>query len=151
MPDIFISHAASDLGFAQFLKIHLETEGHSVYVAASDMKPGEKWMPAILDNLKASQWVICLASRKACASSWVMQEMGVAIGTNRKIVPIVWDQRPDDLPAWMRQFQAVELGHDDQTAKAAIGRIADLIKADKQRGLLILALLGAGFLLFGGK
>lgn len=151
MADVFISHATTELSFAQFLKKHLEAEGHSVYVAALDMKPGEKWMPAIMENLRTSQWVLCLASRSACASPWVMQEMGAAMGTNKKLVPIVWDQRPDELPAWMRQYQAVVLGHDESSAKAAIARIAEQIKADKQRGLLLLGLLAAGVLIFGGK
>lgn len=151
MPDIFISHAASESNFANFLKRHMEAEGHSAYVAALDIKPGEKWKPVILENLKNSQWVICLASRSACASPWVMQEMGVAIGANKKLVPIVWDQSPADLPAWMHEYQAVELGHDEATAKAAIGRIATQIKADKQKGLVMLALLGAAFVIFGGK
>jgi len=151
MADVFVSHASSELRLANFLKRHLEAEGHSVYVAALDMQPGQKWMPAILDSLKSSPWVICLASRKACASAWVMQEMGAAIGANKKLVPIVWDQSPSELPAWMRQYQAVELGHDEDTARDAIGRIADLIKADKQKGFLILGLLGLGLALFGGK
>lgn len=151
MTDVFISHAASEINLANFLKRHLEAEGHSVYVAALDVKPGEMWMPTILENLKSSQWILCLASRNACASPWVMQEMGAAIGSNKKLVPIVWDQSPGELPAWMRQYQAVELGHGEDTARAAIGRIADLIKADKQKGLLILGLLGVGLALFGGN
>lgn len=151
MADVFVSHAASEFNLANFLKRHLEAEGHSVYVAALDLKPGEMWMPAILENLKSSQWILCLASRNACASPWVMQEMGAAIGSNKKLVPIVWDQSPGELPAWMRQFQAVELGHGEDTARAAIGRIADLIKADKQKGMLILGLLGVGLALFGGN
>lgn len=151
MPDVFISHATSELAVAEFAKTHLEAEGHSVYVAALDVKPGEKWMPAILDNLKSSQWVLCLASRAACQSPWVMQEMGAAIGAQKKLVPIVWDLRPNELPAWMQQYQAVELGRDEAAAKAAIGRIADQIKADKQKAMLILGFLGLGLALFGGK
>ena len=80
-----------------------------------------------------------------------MQEMGVAIGANKKLVPTVWDQRPDELPAWMRQYQAVELGHDNATAGAVIGRIAERIKADEQKGRLILGLLSLGLALFGTK
>jgi TIR domain len=151
MVDVFISYSNADQQFAEFMHSHLTTEGFSVYLASLAVKPGEKWMPAILENLKSSQWVLCLTSRSACISPWVMQEMGVAIGANKKLVPIVWDQSPNELPAWMRQYQAVDLGHNEATARAAIERIADLIKTDKQRGLLILGLLGAACLLFGGK
>jgi hypothetical protein len=149
MADVFISHAAIDLPLAEFLHRHLATEGVSVYLASLDTKPGERWMPAIMNNLQASQWVICLASRAACESPWVMQEMGAAIRTKKKLVPVVWDQSPSELPAWMRQYQAVELGRDHQTARAAIARIAESVKAGKQRGMLILAMLAAGVAIFG--
>jgi len=149
MPDVFISHAQADLPLAEFLHRHMSQEGLSVYLASMSIQPGEQWMPAIMENLRASTWVLCLASRAVSASPWVMQEMGVAIGANKKLVPIVWDQPPESLPGWMRQYQAVNLGVNQQEAKAAIGRIAETIKAEKQKGLFILGLLVAGLALFG--
>ncbi|MDX9995067.1 MAG: toll/interleukin-1 receptor domain-containing protein [Rhodocyclaceae bacterium] len=150
MADVFISHAAEDLPLAEFLHRHLTQEGLSVYLASVSMPPGERWMPHIMDNLRSSTWVLCLASRAACASPWVMQEMGAAVAGNKKLVPIIWDQLPDSLPGWMRQYQAVNLaGQRQEDAKATIGRIADAIKAEKQKGLVILGLLVAGLLAFG--
>jgi hypothetical protein len=149
MTDVFISHSAVDQPLAEFLHRHLEAEGVSVYLASMATRPGEQWMPAIMTSLQASQWVICLASRAACASPWVMQEMGAAIGTKKKLIPVVWDQSPAELPAWMRQYQAVELGRDNQTARRAISRIAESIRADKQRGIVIVSLLIAGIAIFG--
>lgn len=150
MTDVFISHAQADLPFAEFLRRHLSQESLTVYLASVSMQPGERWMPVILDNLRASTWVLCLASRAACQSQWVMQEMGVAIGANKKLVPIVWDQAPEALPGWMRQYQAVNLGGMSQEeAKISIARIAEAIKTDKQKGFAILALLVAGLMIFG--
>ena len=107
-------------------------------------------MPHIMDNLRSSTWVLCLASRAACASPWVMQEMGAAVAGNKKLVPIIWDQPPDLLPGWMKQYQAVNLaGRGQEEAMAAIGRIAETIKAEKQKGLVILGLLVAGLVAFG--
>ncbi len=107
-------------------------------------------MPHIMDNLRNSTWVLCLASRSACTSPWVLQEMGAAIAGNKKLVPIIWDQPPDALPGWMKQYHAVNLaGQGQEEAKATIGRIADAIKAEKQKGLVILGLLVAGLLAFG--
>lgn len=148
--DVFISHAQADLPLAEYLHRHLTQEGLSVYLASVSMAPGEKWMPAILSNLRSSSWVICLASRAACESHWVMQEMGVAIGANKKLVPFVWDIAPNALPGWMQQYQSVNLGGASQEeAKAAIMRVADTIKSEKQQGLAILGLLIAGLMLFG--
>lgn len=150
MTDVFISHAASDSPLAEFLHRHLTQEGLSVYLASVSMPPGERWMPHIMDNLRGSTWVLCLASRAACASPWVMQEMGAAVAGNKKLVPIIWDQPPDLLPGWMKQYQAVNLaGREQKEAMAAIGRIAEAIKAEKQKGMLILGLIVAGLLAFG--
>ena len=44
MADVFISHAAADSHFAEFLHRHLTQEGLSVYLASVSMPPGERWM-----------------------------------------------------------------------------------------------------------
>jgi TIR domain len=148
--DVFISHAQADLPLAQFLHRHLSQEGLSAYLATVSMAPGEKWRQVILDNLRSSTWVICLASRAACESHWVMQEMGVAIGANKKLVPIVWDVAPHELPGWMREYQAVNLGGANQEeARAAIDRISETIKSEKQKGVVILGMVIAGLMVFG--
>lgn len=150
MADVFISHAANDLPLAEFLHRHLTEEGLSVYLASVSMPPGEVWMPHIMNNLRRSTWVLCLASRAACVSPWVLQEMGAAVSSNKKLVPIIWDQPPESLPGWMKQYQAVNLaGNGQDEALAAIGRIAGAIKAEKQKGQLILGLVVAGLLVFG--
>lgn len=150
MADVFISHSAADMPLAEFLHRHLTQEGLSVYLASVSMPPGERWMPHIMDNLRGSTWVLCLASRAACASPWVMQEMGAAVAGNKKLVPIIWDQPPDSLPGWMKQYQAVNLaGKGREEAMVAIGGISEAIKAEKQMGLIILGLLVAGLVAFG--
>ena len=150
MTDVFISHAQADLPLAEYLHRHLTQEGLSIYLASVSMSPGERWKQSILDNLRSSTWVICLASRAACESHWVMQEMGVAIGANKKLVPFVWDMPPDALPGWMQQYQAVNLGDASQEeAKAAIVRVAEAIKSEKQKGMAILGLIVAGLMIFG--
>ncbi|MBU1236063.1 MAG: toll/interleukin-1 receptor domain-containing protein [Gammaproteobacteria bacterium] len=150
MTDVFISHAQADLPLAEYLHRHLTQEGLSVFLASVSMAPGERWKESILSNLRSSAWVICLASRAACESQWVMQEMGVAIGASKKLVPFVWDIAPNALPGWMQQYQAVNLGGASQDeAKAAILRVAETIKSEKQKGLAILGLIVAGLLLFG--
>jgi len=147
---VFISHAAAESNLAEFLHRHLTQEGLCVYLASVSMPPGERWMPHIMDNLRGSTWVLCLASRAACASPWVMQEKGAAVAGNKKLGPIIWDQHPNSLPGWMKQYQAVNLdGHGQEEAMLAVGCVAEAIKAEKQKGLLILGLIFAGLVAFG--
>ena len=149
MADIFISHATEDAPFAEFLARHLQQEGLSVYLASASIPVGDKWMPHIVENLRHSKWVLCLASRAACASPWVMQEMGVAIGANKKLVPIIWNIQRNMLPGWMQQFEPVNLaGASQQDVQAALTHIAASIKEEKRNGAVIGVLLLAGLALF---
>lgn len=98
MADVFISYSSSDEGFARFLHRHLTGEGLTVFLASVSLAPGQRWPQEILNALGSSTWVLFLASRAACASPWVQQELGAAVVTQKKLVPIVWDMPPSQLP-----------------------------------------------------
>ena len=152
MADVFISHSSADLQFAQFLQRHLHNEGITAFLAPVSLVPGERWPQEILQALNGSGWVLFLASRAACASPWVQQELGAAIATQKKLVPIVWDMPPSQLPGWVGHIQALNLaGASLQEVQAEITAIANRIKSDKAKGLLIAGLLIAGLFAFGGK
>ena len=149
MADVFISHSTEDAPFADFLARHLHQEGLTVYLASASIPAGTKWMPQIIENLRQSKWVLCLASRAACASPWVMQEMGVAIGANKRLVPIIWNIQRSMLPGWMQQFEPVNLsGASQQDVLATMTHIASTIKEEKRNAAVIGALLLAGIALF---
>ena len=138
MPDVFISYSTQNANIAQFIHRHLIAENLSVYLAEISLVPGQKWKDEILRNLKGSPWVIFLASNAACGSAIVQQEMGVALGTGKQIVPIVWDMDPATLPGWLAGYQALDLRKlslDD--ANIRISSIAKKIKADVVQGRLI--------------
>ena len=149
MADVFISHSTEDAPFADCLARHLHQEGLTVYLASASIPAGTKWMPQIIENLRQSKWVLCLASRAACASPWVMQEMGVAIGANKRLVPIIWNIQRSMLPGWMQQFEPVNLsGASQQDVLATMTHIASTIKEEKRNAAVIGALLLAGIALF---
>lgn len=147
MPDAFISYSVSDENFAQFLHRHLTSEGLHTYLASVSLRPGEKWQDAILAALKSSSWVLFLGSKKACESAYVQQELGFALASEKKIIPIVWDQDPAALPGWMKRLQAINLaGASPEQVGQTVSSIAGRIKADKIQGQIIAGLLIAGFL-----
>ena len=100
-----------------------------------------------MNSLEASAWVLFLASRAACASPWVQQELGAALAKQKKLVPIVWDMPVSELPGWTSHIQAIDLaGASVQQVKLQITSVAERIKADKAKGLLIAGVLIAGLL-----
>src|SRR5579859_6398198 len=147
MPDCFISYSSVDDQLARFVADQLAARHVGVFVASVSLQPGEKWSEAIWSNLKASQWVVFLASRTACRSAYAQQELGAAMGTGKKIIPIVWDMPPQELPGWLNQRQALDLrGRTWEDVASRIGTIAEAIKADKLQGALIAGAILAGLL-----
>lgn len=152
MPDVFISYSGEDERLARFVDKHLTSEGLSVFLASVSLEPGARWTQVILTNLKTSNWVFFLASEAACKSPFVQQELGGALLTDKKIVPIVWDMPPSRLPGWIKQFQALDLaGTTLEHAKAAISKIAEKIKSDKLVGAIAVGALFAALLYFTFK
>lgn len=149
MSDIFISYSTADENLAQFLAHHLRNEGMQVFLASASLQPGQSWPQEILSALRGSSWVLFLASRSACASPWVQQELGAALITQKRLVPIVWDMSPSNLPGWVQHHQALNLaGSSMGQVKAQMSAIADRIKSDKAQGLLVAGLAVAAVFLF---
>jgi hypothetical protein len=150
--DIFISYSAEDERVARFVHEHLAKEGVQVFLACASLQPGQPWSPGVLNALRDSSWVLFLASRAACKSPWVQQELGAALVTKKKLVPIVWDISPSELPGWVRQYQALNLAHASlDNVKAQMTGIAKQIKTDKAQGLLTGGLLLAALFAFGSN
>lgn len=152
MPDVFVSYSSADLQIAQFLQKHLQSEGLDVFLASTSLAPGQRWSQQVLSDLSNANWVLFLASRAACQSPWVQQELGAAVIKNKKLVPIVWDLSPGELPGWVAQFQALDLRHSDADAvRAAFTSIAVRVKADRTQAALIAGLLLAAVLIVSAR
>lgn len=94
--------------------------------------------------------VLFLASKAACSSPFVQQELGAALITKKQLVPIVWDMSPADLPGWIKNYQALNLnGATAEKVKAQMTAISTKIKSDKENGILVAGLLFAGLLFLG--
>lgn len=123
-------------------------EGLSVFLAPVSLSPGQRWSDTVLKALDASPWVLFLVSRAACSSPWVQQELGAALARQKGLVPIVWDMVASELPGWTGQIQAIDLaGASAEKIKAPITAIAEQVKADKAKGLIIAGLMIAGLLI----
>jgi hypothetical protein len=150
MPDIFISYSKQNQEFADFLYNHLTEEGLSVFLASVSIEHGKLWSQEIKENLKNSNCVIFLASKAACQSPNVLLEIGGSVMTDKKMVPVVWDMPPEELPGWLNQVQAVDLRNaSKEEISEFFSNFAKKYKMKKDLGRLVAGLLIAGFLLLG--
>ena len=145
MPDCFISYSIVDKELAEFVDKELKSHRITSFMASDSLQPGQNWQQEILENLRSSKWIILLASQAACSSTFVNQEIGGALYASKKLIPIVWDMDPSELPAWLKSVQAIDM-RGEQTRVELQGQIVSIaqrIKEDKNQALLI---LGAVFL-----
>lgn len=152
MPDCFISYASQDERLAECVHDELKRHGLSVFVASLSLDSGAKWPTTVLTSLRKSSWVILLASRAACESAFVNQEIGAALAASKQLVPIVWNMSPRELPGWAGQFQAIDLREATVAdLRLQIEGIAAGIRRQKNEGLVILGAVILGVLLFGRR
>ena len=152
MPDVFISYSAKDENLAQFVRSHLIAQGLDVFLASISLNAGEHWTPQIFEALRGSEWVFLLASKNALASPNVQQEMGGAIFGKKKLVPIMWDVQPNDLPRWVSDYQGLVLtGATMENINLQVSQLAAQVKAKKVNGQLVAGAVFAGLLFLLSK
>ncbi len=150
MPDIFISYSTVDQKLANFVHKHLGEESLDVFLAPISIEAGSPWRDEILDNIRDADWLVFLASKEACKSNYVQQELGAALGLEKNIVPILWDMPPEELPGWVDQKQALDLrGASNVEIQAQVKNIAKRVKADIRNGYLVAGLIVAGLIMLG--
>lgn len=90
MPKCFISYASEDQVIAEAVEKELRSHGVDAFMAAVSLRPGDQWAEKIWESLRQSSWVVFLASKSACESPYVQQELGGAAISKKRIVPVVW-------------------------------------------------------------
>lgn len=152
MPDCFISYSSQDQELANFVHSELSRLGVNAFMASASIQPGQHWSPEIMNNLRASNWVILLASRVACSSTFVNQEIGGALLGSKRLIPIIWDVNPTELPGWAKTVQAIDLRGSMLGLQSQVGTIANRINQEKTQDLIIAAgVILLGILVFGGR
>lgn len=91
--NIFISYSTKDLHTAKWLEQSLlGIKDAKVFLASSNLIVGSL-SDILVREIKQCDLFIVLYSAEAHASSYVQQEIGVARGSNRIIIPIVIDPK----------------------------------------------------------
>lgn len=147
MPDVFISYSVKDENLAQFVRDHLLKHELDVFLASVSLNTGEHWTPQIVEALRNSEWVFLLASKNALESANVQHEVGGAVFGKKKLVPIMWDVEPNDLPRWIADYQGLILsGATMENINLQVSQLAAKVKANKVQGQLVVGAVFAGLL-----
>jgi len=88
---VFISYSSKDMSTVTQIAEELEALDIDVFVAEHSIKPGENLNDSIIKNIKESDMFVLLWGKNASTSDYVKQEIGVARGADKQIIPFVID------------------------------------------------------------
>jgi hypothetical protein len=89
MTQIFLSHSQQDRELCEWLRASAAQAGIDLYLAEHDVRAGEHLANTIRAAIKASDAVVVLVSTSSINSSYVNQEVGLAIEAEKVIIPLV--------------------------------------------------------------
>jgi hypothetical protein len=87
--EVFLSHSCDDLQHVALVKRQIEALGVDVYLAEHDVRPGTSIAAKVQEAIKRCHAVVVLITGKSIDSVFVQQEVGIARGFEKPIVPIV--------------------------------------------------------------
>lgn len=105
---IFISYSTKDFHIVESVRHALSNVPCNVFIAEYSAPAGAPLNQSILDAIKTCDLFILLWSQNSRTSEWVPQEIGVAKGLAKPILPIVLDQSLN-LPGFIRDLKYLPL------------------------------------------
>jgi hypothetical protein len=90
----FISYSHHDRRLAGELKQGLVRFGLDVFLAHDDIRPAAKWVRVIAARVVACDVFLAPLTEHFAASDWTDQETGMALATDKLIIPLKVDTNP---------------------------------------------------------
>lgn len=148
---VFISYTTLDIEKAKRVATYLsQIQGVSVFISDSCLIVGTL-SNVLVEKIKHCDLFIVLYSKNSLNSNYVQQEIGVAKGNNKPIIPILLDAEAK--PSAMLQGISYLSIYDENKAKEQMPRLYNYIiqeskkKANGQALLALGALFALGYLL----
>lgn len=85
---LFLSHTSSKRESAHRLKDALSAYQVAAFVAHDDIEPAKEWQAEIEAALRTMDALVALVSPEFLQSRWCDQEVGIAIGRSKLVVPL---------------------------------------------------------------
>jgi TIR domain len=147
----FISYSKEDEHLAKGLHSATTAAGIDTFLAGISIEPGSNWTDAIFEHLERAKWIFFLASSTSVKSPAVQQELGASLVQQKTIIPILVDITPEELPGWMKNYQAINLRASPEMLHSTIATISEKLKIDKFWSGLVFGAIVAGLMLLVAK
>jgi TIR domain len=94
---VFISHSSHDSWIAAQIGKEIEALGATIWLDKHAIKGGDEVLKEIIRGIRESREVIVLLSPESQKSQWVFTEVGLALGQNKPVTPVLHNVRPADM------------------------------------------------------
>lgn len=148
---VFISYSTKDIPDANALRTFLQFPDVECFVSEYTIAPGAPIAQTTKTAILTCDLFVLLWSKNAIGSEWVSQEIGIAHGNNKPILPFVLEQGLA-LPGFIKELRYVAAFQNPQQSMYSLRETVlrnSLVKQNQQAlgalafgGLLILALVG---------
>jgi hypothetical protein len=149
---VFISYSTKDIPNVDALRSFLQFPDVECFVSEYAVTPGAPLAPTIKNAILTCDLFVVLWSKNALSSEWVSQEIGIAHGAHKAILPFVLEQGLS-LPGFIKELRYVAAFQNPQQAMYSLRETVlknSMAKQNQQAlavlaigGLLLLALVGA--------
>jgi hypothetical protein len=134
--DVFLSFSISDSAVAEVVASKFSQAGLRVFDSRS-LEVGSNWPDAIRDALAECAAFVVIVTRSSLKSAWFVLEVGAAMGWEKPIFPLLQDVSADELPVFLRSYQAVPIVRVHEVVDA-VRRISQPL-AESERAALVRA------------
>lgn len=86
---VFISYSTKDMHIVEEFRKLLEARGIEAYVAAKDVRPGDVLWEKLERNIRTSNCLVAILTKKGAVSGTLQNELGVAKANKIRIVALV--------------------------------------------------------------
>lgn len=139
---VFISYSTNDFPIVEHVRRLLTSPEVEVFIAEYSVTPSQQLDEKVLAAIKTCDLFVLLWSRNSKSSEWVPQEIGVARGLDKTILPIVLEDGLD-LPAFIRDLKYLPAYRNPAESYLWLQQNI-LSRAQKQQQTTVLVLLGLG-------
>jgi hypothetical protein len=135
---IFLSHATADQHIAHEIRTRLGHLGVSVYLAEHDNQAGESLADKVTAALLASDLAVALLTPSGFSSVFVHQEMALARGAGKIVIPLVDRTIPNlDLGLFTGvEYIVLDPAHPAEALESLSERVAAIAQAQAERAAL---------------
>ncbi|MGH2568655.1 MAG: toll/interleukin-1 receptor domain-containing protein [Bacteroidota bacterium] len=101
---VFVSYSTNDFPIVEHVRRLIASPEVDVFIAEYSVTPSQPLDENIVLAIKTCDLFVLLWSRNSKASEWVPQEIGIARGNDKTILPIVLEEDLS-LPAFIRDLK----------------------------------------------